>query len=68
ARAAYHAGRLPVPVIRCGRKLVVPVQPILDLLRIGGQQIRSASRDQVPSERGEQPGDSKVAGTPTPAT
>jgi hypothetical protein len=46
----------------------VPVQPILDLLRIGGQQIRSASRDQVPSERGEQPGDSKVAGTPTPAT
>jgi hypothetical protein len=70
AREAYHAGRLPVPVLRVGRRLVVPVAPILAALGLGdgGQQIRSAGRDQAPSERGEQPGDSKVAGTPTPAT
>jgi hypothetical protein len=36
-REAYHAGRLPEPlvVIRAGRKLVVPTAPILALLGLG---------------------------------
>ena len=31
----YKVGRFPVPVIKCGRRLVVPVAPILRLLDIG---------------------------------
>lgn len=31
---ALKRGDLPVPVIRVGRRIVVPVQPILDLLGI----------------------------------
>lgn len=31
---AYHAGELPFPVIRCGRRVVVPVAPLLELLRL----------------------------------
>jgi hypothetical protein len=49
-REAYHDGRLPEPlvVIRAGRKLVVPVAPILALLGLDG----SASEDRyVPGDR-----------------
>lgn len=28
-------GTFPVPVVRCGRRMVVPVAPILELLGIG---------------------------------
>jgi hypothetical protein len=31
---AYHRGELPFPTIRCGRRVVVPVQPLLELLRL----------------------------------
>jgi hypothetical protein len=70
-RQQHRAGKLPpgVVVLRVGRRWIVPTAPILELLGLGGgQQIRSASRDQVPSKRGEQPGDGKEAGTPTPAS
>jgi hypothetical protein len=30
----YHAGELPFPAIRCGRRVVVPVAPLLTLLGI----------------------------------
>lgn len=30
----YHAGELPFPALRCGRRVVVPVRPLLDLLQI----------------------------------
>jgi hypothetical protein len=32
ARELYRAGELPFPAIRVGRKVVVPVQPLLKLL------------------------------------
>jgi hypothetical protein len=32
---AVKRGEFPVPVIRVGRRMVVPVAPILELLRIG---------------------------------
>lgn len=32
AWAAYHAGTLPFPAIKVGRKVVVPVAPLLRLL------------------------------------
>jgi hypothetical protein len=35
AYRAVERGTFPVPVIRVGRRLVVPVQPILDLVAIG---------------------------------
>jgi hypothetical protein len=58
ARDLYHADRLPVPVLRVGRRLVVPVQPILDLLGLGngGSGIRQAARDLRPGSHGERPG------------
>ena len=58
ARQAYRAGQLPVPVIRCGRRLVVPVQPILDLLGLdnGGLDNRPAPGDLERSEPGAHPG------------
>jgi hypothetical protein len=31
---AVQRGTFPVPVIRCGRRMVVPVAPILELLSI----------------------------------
>ena len=34
AYRAVKRGAFPVPVISCGRRLVVPVAPILELLRI----------------------------------
>lgn len=34
AYEAVKAGKFPVPVIAVGHRLVVPVQPILDLLRL----------------------------------
>lgn len=30
-------GKFPVPVLRVGRRLVVPVQPILELLGLDGE-------------------------------
>jgi hypothetical protein len=35
---AVKRGTLPVPVIKVGRRMVVPVQPILDLLGIDEAQ------------------------------
>ena len=32
---AVKRGEFPVPVIRVGRRMIVPVRPILELLRIG---------------------------------
>lgn len=31
---AFHRGELPFPTIRCGRRVVVPVAPLLELLRL----------------------------------
>lgn len=31
---AFHRGELPFPTIRCGRVVVVPVAPLLELLRL----------------------------------
>lgn len=28
----FHSGRLPFPALRLGRRVVVPVQPLLELL------------------------------------
>jgi hypothetical protein len=78
AREAYHAGRLPpgVVVVRVGRRLVVPVAPILALLGLdnGGEQIRKPARNLRPGAHGERPGetgegrrDGEAAGLPGPA-
>jgi hypothetical protein len=76
ARAQHRSGTLPPGVvpIRVGRKWIIPTQPVLELLGLsGGQGIRSAAAGQVPSEAGEQPGETRkpgngeAAGTPTPA-
>jgi hypothetical protein len=44
---AAKSDKLPFPVIRCGVRYVVPVQPILDLLGIGSDcpddQLQGAS-------------------------
>jgi hypothetical protein len=42
---AVKRGEFPVPVVRCGRRLIVPVAPILALLRI-----RPAMTDSAQSE------------------
>lgn len=31
---AFHRGELPFPTIQCGRRVVVPVAPLLELLRL----------------------------------
>lgn len=37
AWAMYHAGQLDFPALRCGRRVVVPVAPLLSLLSaVGG--------------------------------
>jgi hypothetical protein len=38
AWALYHAGELPFPALRVGRRVVCPVRPLLDLLGISDQQ------------------------------
>jgi len=44
AYALHERGEFPVPVIRVGRRLIVPVQPILDLLHAsGGDDLDAAS-------------------------
>jgi hypothetical protein len=72
SRELWRRGEFPVPVLRVGRRLVVPVAPILDLLGLGGLGNRQPGRDQRPGGRGEQPGepgpgDGEAAGHPTPA-
>jgi len=42
AYRAAKAGKLGVPVIKVGRHLVVPVQPILDLLGLDGPDMAAA--------------------------
>ena len=38
----HKRGEFPVPVIKVGRRLIVPVQPILELLRAGGDDADAA--------------------------
>jgi hypothetical protein len=71
AREAFHAGRLPEPVvvIRAGRRLVVPVAPILAALGLGpsAYEDRQQPADQQPSQAGEQPAQAMPApGSPGP--
>lgn len=44
----HKSGDFPVPVIKVGRRLVVPVQPILDLLGLGPPDMATAG----PAETG----------------
>lgn len=37
----YHAGELPFPALRCGRRVVVPVAPLLVLLGLDGADARA---------------------------
>jgi hypothetical protein len=75
SRELWRRGEFPVPVLAVGRRLVVPVQPILDLLGLdGGEHIRSPGRDQRPGSGGdrsgevrERPRDGEAAGLPGPA-
>ncbi len=55
SRELWRRGEFPVPVLAVGRRLVVPVQPILDLLGIsdGGEQNRSHSHSQPATRSGE---------------
>jgi hypothetical protein len=57
ARQLHKAGQFPVPVIKVGRKLIVPTAPILALLGIdGGDDIRSQAADMRGSGAGAQAG------------
>jgi hypothetical protein len=58
SRELWRAGKFPVPVLQVGRRLVVPMQPILDLLGIsdGGSGNRSHAPGQEPGGRDEQRG------------
>jgi hypothetical protein len=76
AYEAVKAGTFPVPVIRCGRRIVVPVAPILAALglEIGGEQIRSpapglrpGAAGERPGETGEEPRDGEATGPDNPA-
>jgi hypothetical protein len=76
SRELHRRGQFPVPVLQVGRRLVVPVQPILDLLGLGdgGSGIRQPGRDQRPGragdrrgEPGEGRGDGEAAGPGNPA-
>jgi hypothetical protein len=71
ARQQHRAGKLPPGVVpvRVGRRWVIPTSGILAALGLGdgGQEIRSDGRDQRAGGPGEQPGDGKATGTPTPA-
>lgn len=63
----HRAGQFPVPVLRVGRKLIVPVAPILALLGIdGGTDDRSASADQRGSGTDARPGPGMSAAGPAP--
>lgn len=39
----HRSGRFPAPVLKVGRRLVVPVQPILDLLGLSGDGATDAA-------------------------
>lgn len=39
---AVQRGTFPVPVVKCGRRMVVPVAPILELLRLNGDATAAA--------------------------
>jgi hypothetical protein len=45
---AVKRGEFPVPVFRCGRRLIVPVAPILELLRIGPPDMDAAGPGALP--------------------
>ena len=34
----YHARELPFPALRCGRRVVVPTAPLLELLGLGHKE------------------------------
>lgn len=56
----HRAGQFPVPVLQVGRKLIVPVQPILSLLGIdGGDDDRSHSAELQLSSPEASPGPSR---------
>jgi hypothetical protein len=59
AYEAVKAGTFPVPVIHCGRRIIVPVAPILAALGLdsGGEQNRSPGSDLRPGSAGERPGE-----------
>lgn len=46
---AVKRGDFPVPVLRCGRRLVVPVAPILRLLRMDAGAPGVAGSEDVPA-------------------
>jgi len=60
AREAYRADRLPpgLVVVRVGRRLIVPVEPILRLLGLGddGLEIRQPAADLRPNGSEAHPG------------
>jgi hypothetical protein len=62
AYLAVQNRSFPVPVIRCGRRIVVPVAPILAALglEIGGEQNRSPGPGLRPGGAGERPGEAGV--------
>src|SRR5205814_1641205 len=55
SRELWRRGEFPVPVLAVGRRLVVPVQPILDLLGLGdgGPETRSPAHDQARGDLGD---------------
>jgi hypothetical protein len=65
ARELHRAGRLPAPlvVLSVGRRLVVPVQPILELLGIsdGGPGNHQPARDVAEPGPGAHPGQATSA-------
>lgn len=58
---AVKRGDFPVPVVRVGRRLVVPVAPILELLRLGPPDTATAGT--VPPDPA-----AVTAAAPTPRT
>jgi hypothetical protein len=75
AYEAVKAGTFPVPVIHCGRRIVVPVAPILAALgldsgeqnRSPGPGLRPGSAGERPGETGEGPSGGEAAGSGSPA-
>jgi hypothetical protein len=47
AHELVRAGRFPVPVLRHGRRYVVPVAPILQLLQITGHEPSTGGSDRA---------------------
>ena len=47
AYRAVKRGDFPVPVLQLGRRLVVPVQPILDLLGLGPPDTAAAGPEET---------------------